>query len=95
MCANPLAEHGLDSLAAVELAEALESTLGVSLSPTLAYEYPTIEALSIYLASAQDRATVAAPMVEAVDPRELDQIVRELEMLSDAEVQTLLGRQSH
>ncbi|MBD2111680.1 MULTISPECIES: AMP-binding protein [Cyanophyceae] len=92
---QPLAEHGLDSLAAVELAEALESTLGVSLSPTLAYEYPTIEALSIYLATAQDRATVATPLVEAVDHRELEQIVRELELLSDAEVQTLLGRQSH
>ncbi len=89
---QPLAEHGLDSLAAVELAEALESTLGVSLSPTLAYEYPTIEALSIYLASARDSATVAAPQVEAVDRRELEQIVRELELLSDAEVRTLLGR---
>lgn len=92
---QPLAEHGLDSLAAVELTEALESALGVPLSPTLAYEYPTIEALSMYLASARDTATVAAPLVEAVDQRELEQIVRELELLSDAEVQTLLGRQSH
>ncbi|MGG6240880.1 AMP-binding protein [Nodosilinea sp. AN01ver1] len=92
---QPLAEHGLDSLAAVELAEALESALGIPLSPTLAYEYPTIEALSVYLASARDTATVADPLVEAVDQRELEQIVRELELLSDAEVQALLGRQSH
>ncbi|MBE9158905.1 AMP-binding protein [Nodosilinea sp. LEGE 06152] len=92
---QPLAEHGIDSLAAVELAEALESTLGVPLSPTLAYEYPTIEALSTYLASARDRATVTVSPVEAVDHRELEQIVRELELLSDAEVQTLLGRQRH
>ncbi|PSN13289.1 AMP-dependent synthetase [filamentous cyanobacterium CCT1] len=92
---QPLAEHGLDSLAAVELAEALESALGIPLSPTLAYEYPTIEALSTYLASARDTATVADPLVEAVDQRELEQIVKELELLSDAEVQTLLGRQSH
>lgn len=92
---HPLAEHGLDSLTAVELAEALESTLGVPLSPTLAYEYPTIEALSTYLASAQGTTVVTAAPVEAVDQRELDQIVRELELLPDAEVQTLLGRQSY
>lgn len=92
---QPLAEHGLDSLAAVELAAALESTLGVPLSPTLAYEYPTIEALSMYLASAQGPTVVTAAPVEAVDQRELEQIVRELELLPDAEVQTLLGRQSH
>lgn len=92
---QPLAEHGLDSLAAVELAEALESTLGVPLSPTLAYEYPTIEALSIYLASAQDSTAAPVAQVEAIDHRELEQIVRELELLSDAEVQTLLGRQIH
>ncbi|MGB3311937.1 MAG: AMP-binding protein [Nodosilinea sp.] len=92
---QPLAEHGLDSLAAVELAEALESALGIPLSPTLAYEYPTIEALSGYLASAQNHVAVAAPQVQAVDNRELEQLVRELEMLSEAEVQTLLGRQGY
>jgi acyl carrier protein len=92
---QPLAEHGLDSLAAVELAEALESVLGLSLSPTLAYEYPTIEALSLYLASAQGSDAVIPAPVEPIDHRELEQLVRELELLSDAEVQTLLGRQGY
>ena len=92
---QPLAEHGLDSLAAVELAEALESVLGLSLSPTLAYEYPTIEALSLYLASAQGSDAVTPAPVEPIDHRELEQLVRELELLSDAEVQTLLGRQAY
>jgi acyl-CoA synthetase (AMP-forming)/AMP-acid ligase II/acyl carrier protein len=92
---QPLAEHGLDSLAAVELAQALEGALGVPLSPTLAYEYPTIEALSTYLASAQAGDNSSAPQGETIDYRELEQLVRELEMLSDAEVRTLLGSQGY
>ncbi|TVP68316.1 MAG: AMP-dependent synthetase [Leptolyngbya sp. LCM1.Bin17] len=92
---HPLADHGLDSLAAVELAQALETALGIPLSPTLAYEYPTIEALSVYLASAQDQGLEALPQEDAVDPRELEQLVRELELLSDAEVRNLLSRQNY
>lgn len=92
---QPLAEHGLDSLAAVELAQALEGVLGVPLAPTLAYEYPTIEALSTYLASAQAGNNTSAPQEETIDYRELEQLVRELEMLSDAEVRTLLGSQGY
>ncbi|MCC6488112.1 MAG: SDR family NAD(P)-dependent oxidoreductase [Candidatus Hydrogenedentes bacterium] len=41
---------GLNSLAAVELASDLESLLGRPLAPTLAYEYPCIDALAHHLA---------------------------------------------
>ncbi|NMF86697.1 AMP-binding protein [Nodosilinea sp. P-1105] len=97
---QPLADYGLDSLAAVELAQALETALGISLSPTLAYEYPTIEALSVYLASALGQDPEALPQEDAVssgkvDPGELEQLVRELELLSDAEVRNLLSRQAY
>lgn len=40
---------GMDSLMAVELQKRLEKSLGVSLSSTLAFNYPTIETLGKYL----------------------------------------------
>ncbi|WP_461479966.1 AMP-binding protein [Mycobacterium sp. HUMS_1102779] len=45
---RPFAYYGLDSVRAVQLTADLESWLGQELSPTLAYEYPTIDALWIY-----------------------------------------------
>jgi acyl-CoA synthetase (AMP-forming)/AMP-acid ligase II/acyl carrier protein len=90
------ADYGLDSLTAVELAEALATTLGVSLSPTLVYEYPTIEALSVYLAESvnpEPPQTVDSHQA-SLDARELEQLVRELEKLSEADVQRMLFRQS-
>ncbi|HCI83010.1 MAG TPA: beta-ketoacyl synthase, partial [Ktedonobacter sp.] len=47
---EPFAYYGMDSVQAVSLSADLEDWLGRELSPTLAYEYPTIEALSRYLA---------------------------------------------
>ncbi|MBD2580663.1 type I polyketide synthase [Oscillatoria sp. FACHB-1406] len=43
------AVYGLDSVQAVRLTADLEDFLGRKLSPTLAYDYPTIEELSQYL----------------------------------------------
>lgn len=93
---QPLAEHGLDSLTAVELAQALDSALGVSLSPTLVYEYPTIEALSVYLASAQSAAAAPEVMLseQAHTDTEVESLMRELGLLSDAEIQALLSTPS-
>jgi acyl-CoA synthetase (AMP-forming)/AMP-acid ligase II/acyl carrier protein len=48
---RPFAEYGFDSAAVVGLAGDLEDYFGCELSPTLAYDYPTIEALSGYLAA--------------------------------------------
>ncbi len=47
---QPFARYGLDSVNAVALAGDLEAWLGFPLAPTLAYDYPTIEALSRHLA---------------------------------------------
>jgi acyl carrier protein len=47
---RPFAEYGLDSLAAVTLSGELERWLGRELSPTLAWDYPTIESLARHLA---------------------------------------------
>lgn len=47
---RPFAYYGLDSVQAVRLTTALEAWLGYSLSPTLAYDYPSIDALAEHLA---------------------------------------------
>ena len=49
---KPLAGYGLGSLQAVQLASELEQWLGVKLPPTLAYDYPTIDALAHVLSGA-------------------------------------------
>ncbi len=46
---KPLAGYGLGSLQAVQLASDLEQWLGLKLPPTLAYDYPTIDALAHFL----------------------------------------------
>lgn len=48
------ASYGLDSLGGVNLATELEAWLGSKISPTLLYEYPTINTLAQHLAQAND-----------------------------------------
>ena len=45
----PFAHYGLDSVRAVRLTATLAERVGQELSPTLPYEYPTIDALCTYL----------------------------------------------
>ena len=53
---TPFSRYGLDSVDAVGLAGELEEYLSRRLPPTLAYDYPSIEALSKHLADAPDTA---------------------------------------
>jgi acyl transferase domain-containing protein/acyl-CoA synthetase (AMP-forming)/AMP-acid ligase II/NAD(P)-dependent dehydrogenase (short-subunit alcohol dehydrogenase family)/acyl carrier protein/SAM-dependent methyltransferase len=46
----PLAQYGVDSVSAVALSGELMKWLGRSISPTVAYDYPTIEAIARHLA---------------------------------------------
>ncbi len=59
---TPLAHYGMDSITAVSLSADLEDWLGREISPTLAYDYPTIDALAGYLAG--EGATNRADMGE-------------------------------
>jgi acyl transferase domain-containing protein/acyl carrier protein len=62
---EPFDSYGLSSKDAVVLAGDLEVWLNRRLSPTLVYEYPTIEALARYLAYGPgDTQAIAAPGVE-------------------------------
>src|SRR5947199_8940441 len=51
---EPFTNYGLTSRDAVGLSGDLEDWLGRELSPTLAYEYPTIESLARHLAGEAD-----------------------------------------
>lgn len=94
---KPLAEYGLDSLAAVELSSELEDWLGLELTPVLAWNYPTPAKLSRYLAA---RLGGADPDVEEesteesvaqVADEELETLLSEIEQLSDDEIQDALA----
>jgi len=49
---QPLMEAGLDSLAAVELRNELGSRFGIEMPATLMFDYPTLAALSSFVAAA-------------------------------------------
>jgi acyl transferase domain-containing protein/acyl-CoA synthetase (AMP-forming)/AMP-acid ligase II/NADPH:quinone reductase-like Zn-dependent oxidoreductase/acyl carrier protein len=68
---EPFASYGLDSLTAVGISGELEAWLGRQLSPTLAWEHPSIAALARYLADVpQSAPRRAAPMATRRAPAE-------------------------
>jgi acyl transferase domain-containing protein/acyl-CoA synthetase (AMP-forming)/AMP-acid ligase II len=67
---QPFAYYGLDSVRAIQLMTALEAWLGYKTSPTLAYDYPTIELLAGHLATDAD-ATGEDNAAADEAPREL------------------------
>jgi len=46
---EPFTRYGLDSSSAIVMTGDLETFLGFEIDPTVAYDYPTIEALAQYL----------------------------------------------
>jgi acyl carrier protein len=48
---EPLMDAGLDSLSGVELQSSVEGEFGIELSPTAAFDFPTIEALATHVHS--------------------------------------------
>ncbi|HEY4002317.1 MAG TPA: beta-ketoacyl synthase N-terminal-like domain-containing protein, partial [Candidatus Xenobia bacterium] len=66
---RPLKELGLDSLMAVELRNGLAAVVGRSLPATLAYDYPTVEAMADYLLGQLALAKPTAPRAIAAQVR--------------------------
>ncbi|MCU0488764.1 MAG: acyl carrier protein [Anaerolineales bacterium] len=83
---------GLSSRDAVMLSGDLEEWLDRRFSPTLVYEYPTIAALTEFLASEQTSKPVRAgnPAVAVESNALLDDRLADLEQLSDEEAEALL-----
>jgi NAD(P)-dependent dehydrogenase (short-subunit alcohol dehydrogenase family)/acyl carrier protein len=91
----PLANLGFDSLMSLELRKRLEASLGIELSATVAWRYPTIERLVPHLAERMEvPLTVALPDAVALPPVGQHSAVAaadtDLEQLSDAELEALL-----
>ena len=78
----PLMDMGLDSLAGTQLMREMNDSLEVELSPTLLFDYPTINALSDHLAGlvsdnvvSQD---IASKVPQQVAPRSMDSQIEAL-----------------
>jgi acyl carrier protein len=87
---QPLTELGIDSLMAVELSNRLKASLGEPLSPTLAFEFPTLGGLTTHLLERMDPPAKDADTAGA--PASLDAMVREVSSLDAAAVDDLLGQ---
>jgi len=48
---KPLLKYGLSSMTGMILSGNIEERLGIRLDPSVAWEYPTIESLAVYLAN--------------------------------------------
>jgi NADPH:quinone reductase-like Zn-dependent oxidoreductase/acyl carrier protein len=86
---QPLSELGLDSLMAVEIRNALGIPLGRTLPVSLLYDYPTIEALTGYLA--QQIPGFEQDTTPPADPPPSDgQAMATLQHATEAEAEALL-----
>jgi acyl carrier protein len=94
---KPYAEYGLDSLTAVELSHDIEDSLEVRLSPTVAWNYPTLSTMAAYLARVVGGVrTVEQKHSDASTEDEngnFETLLSEVEDLSDEETEAALARQ--
>lgn len=87
---TPLGEFGLDSLLAVELRNTLGSALGQSLSATLLFDYPTLDALTDFILD-EVVAPAAPAAATPAGSTPADSLVDSIEDLSDEEVERMLA----
>lgn len=84
------ADYGLNSIEAVNLSGDLENLLGRRLPPTILWDYPNIQELAQYLAQDTSQDTLCQSQRQTVSPEEAQQLLNQLDQLSDAEVDALL-----
>ena len=86
-----LLEMGMDSLMAVDLRNRLFAAIGQSLSPTVVFDYPTIDALTGYLAREVLHLEDPARAASSGDEGELAAVLERLEQLSEEEARAVLA----
>jgi acyl carrier protein len=92
---QPLNELGLDSLMAVELGNALSSSLARSLPPSLLFDYPTVNDLARFLleeagVGAEEPRTASGGGAEDRRETHLETDAENIAGLSDEEAEALL-----
>jgi NADP-dependent 3-hydroxy acid dehydrogenase YdfG/acyl carrier protein len=90
-----LFQIGMDSLMAVELSRHLQNSLGKALPATIAFDYPTLEKLTAYLASEvlsldQPPSAKSPEEKDLEDHGEIADVLEELEQLSEDDAANLL-----
>ena len=85
-------QMGLDSMMVVELKTRINNSLGLSLSPNVAFNYPTIEALAGYLNKEIFSEQILAPPDDMSGHKEefLTAKASQIEDLSEAEMEALM-----
>jgi acyl transferase domain-containing protein/NADPH:quinone reductase-like Zn-dependent oxidoreductase/acyl carrier protein len=94
---TPLHDVGLDSLMAVELRNALSRAVERSLPATLFFDYPSIAAVSAYLAgqlNIESDATPTASMGEDEAPASTEDLLRRIETMDDDDIDRLLSQKT-
>lgn len=87
---RPLRDLGLDSLMSVELAERLARALGILTEATLIWRYPSVDALVGYFIEQLAPARDQPPVAELPSDVEIEQLVAQLDELSDDEAEAML-----
>jgi len=87
--------YGMDSVQAMTMVGDLEAKLGLRLPPTLAWDYPDIEAMSAHLADRLAAASAPASRPEpppATSPAEIKSLLNGVDTLGDRDVEGLLNQ---
>jgi acyl carrier protein len=92
---TPLATLGLDSLMAIELRNRLEASIGVTLSATLMWNYPTIADMAPFLAERMELALEAPAAAEsdgaALDAHDLLAVLGQAGEMSEDDLRRLVS----
>jgi acyl carrier protein len=90
--ATSLKNLGLNSLMSLELRNRIEVTLGLTLPATLVWNYPTVAAMAAHLVERLGLASGPdTGQAEITGEPELEQLLAEIQGLSDDEVRRLLA----
>jgi len=89
---------GMDSLTSVELRNCLQSNLGISISSTVAFDYPSVESLVDYLATEliqvedADSSTAEPTECEDVEHEVESEFLLNTEELSEQQLEELINQ---